>query len=288
MDLPFIVHLANGLMMIAIPAGLALYLDRRWKLGWRLWLIGGATFILSQIGHIPFLLAASSALQNTPLANLPPVGRLLFNAAFLGLSAGLFEEWFRYGMFRWWAKDARSWRRAVLTGAGHGGVEAIVLGILALYGFIQFAAIRNADLNTMFSGSDLVLARQQVAAYWSMDWYDSMLGALERFFTIPIQITLAVIVLQSFVRGQVFWVWLAVLYHAFVDAITVLAVQSLGIYWSEVIIGGFAVLSLVILFGLHRPEPEPVPGTAEALAPPIFKGRPLEESAEKLDDTRYL
>jgi len=46
MDILFLAHLLNGLLMIAMPVGLAIFLTTRWKLGWRLWLIGAATFIL--------------------------------------------------------------------------------------------------------------------------------------------------------------------------------------------------------------------------------------------------
>jgi uncharacterized membrane protein YhfC len=288
MDFLFVVHMANGLLMVAIPAGLAIYLDRRWRLGWRLWLIGGATFFFSQAGHIPFNFIAGSALQAAPLTNHPPAARTLLNAVFLGLSAGLFEETFRYGMFRWWARDARSWRKAVLTGAGHGGVEAILLGFLVLYGFFQLAALRDADLSGMFSGSELTLARQQVTSYWSMPWYDSLLGALERLFTIPTQIALAAIVLQTFVRRSAVWVWLAVLYHALVDAAAVLAAQTVGMYWTEAVVGGFTVLSLIILLRLRRSEAEPIPDAAGQPAPPVFTGQPVEVTAEKLDDSRYL
>jgi uncharacterized membrane protein YhfC len=55
MDALFRVHLLNGLLMIALPVGLGIYLTRRWKTGWRLWLIGAAIFIFSQIVHIPSL-----------------------------------------------------------------------------------------------------------------------------------------------------------------------------------------------------------------------------------------
>jgi uncharacterized membrane protein YhfC len=78
---------------------------------------------------------------------------------------------------------------------------------------------------------------------------------LERFFTIPVQIAFSVIVLQTFTRQQGFWVWLAVLYHAVIDATAVLVVPTLGIYWTEAIVCGFSVLSLIIIFSLRQPEP---------------------------------
>ena len=57
-------------------------------------------------------------LSKTALVNLSVQGALIFNAIFLGLSAGFFEELFRYGMFRWWLKDAHTWRKGILAGVG--------------------------------------------------------------------------------------------------------------------------------------------------------------------------
>lgn len=286
MDILFWAHLLNGLLMIAMPVGLAIYLTRRWKLGWGLWFIGAATFVLSQVGHIPFNAAASAILNRTSMVNWSKPNQLIFNAIFLGLSAGLFEELFRYGMFRWWAKDARSWRKGVLAGAGHGGVEAIILGVLVLYSFMQLAAYRNVDLATMIPAAQLDAAKAQIATYWSATWYASLLGALERLFTIPVQIALSVIVLQTFTRKQWFWVWLAVLYHALIDASAVYLLQSLGMYWIETLAGGFAVLSIVIIFKLRQPEPD-VPEPASVSPIPVPKLEPIEETPDNLDNSKY-
>ena len=272
--------------MIAMPIVLAIYLTRHWKLGWGLWFIGAATFILSQVGHIPFNAAASAILNRTAMVNWPKPNQLLFNALFLGLSAGLFEEFARYGMFRWWAKDARSWRKGVLAGAGHGGVEALILGVFVFYTFMQLAMYRNIDLSSVVPAAQLEAAKAQVATYWSATWYASLLGAVERFFTIPVQIALSVIVLQTFTRQQWFWVWLAVLYHTVVDASTVYFIKPLGMYGTEALIGGFAVLSVIIIFSLRQPEPE-ILQTVSVSPTPVPKLEPIEETPDNLDNSKY-
>jgi uncharacterized membrane protein YhfC len=273
--------------MIALPVGLGVLLTSRWKLSWRFWLVGGATFVLSQVLHIPFNLAATQLLQGTPLADLPPPAQRLFSAVFLGLSAGLFEELSRYAMYRWWLKDARSWRKGVLTGAGHGGVEAILLGVLVLLGFFQLAALRGMDLATLVPADQLASAQQQVAAYWSMPWYASLLGALERALVIPIQIACSVIVLQTFARRQWGWVALAVAYHALVDAAAVLALPGVGAYGTEAIVAGFSLLSLAIILLLRRPEPVPPPELPAPAPAAVLVLKPVEETSDRLDDTRY-
>jgi uncharacterized membrane protein YhfC len=261
MDTLFLAHLLNALLMIAMPLGLAIYLTQTWKLGWRLWFIGAATFILSQVGRIPFMQLSTQVLNHPPLINLfigmPPLGRVIFNGVFVGLAAGLFEELFRYGMYRWWAKNARSWRTGLLTGAGHGGAEAIYFGILALVSFFRLVAQRNMDLSTLIPAAQLPAARAQVAAYWSVAWYEAFLPAFERLCAILIQISMAVIVLQTFTRKQGFWVWLAVLYHALIDFFTVPAAAGyISKNGAVAIVGGCAVLSAIIIFALRRPDPE--------------------------------
>jgi uncharacterized membrane protein YhfC len=287
MDILFFAHLLNGLLMIAMPVGLAIFLTARWKLGARLWLIGAGTFVLSQAGHIPYLALATFVLNRTPLAKMPPESALLFNAVFLGLSAGLFEEFFRYGMYRWWAKDARSWRKGVLAGAGHGGAEAIIFGAIALYGFLQLAYLRDADLSKIVTPDKLAQLQQQVSGYWSMAWYASLLGAVERMFAIPAHIAMSVLVLQTFIRRQWFWVWLAVLYHAAMDGIIVYLAPHLGALPTEGLIGAFAVLSLILIFTLKQPEPPLPEELPPAALPPRPALQPIEATADTLDQTRY-
>jgi len=259
MDTLFFAHLLNALLMIAMPLGLAFYLTRTRKLGWRLWFIGAATFVLSQVGHIPFLRLSTPILNRPPLVNLflgmSPAGLIIFNGVFVGLAAGLFEELFRYGMYRWAARDARSWHTGILTGAGHGGAEAIIFGGLALYSFIQLVGYRNIDLSAAIPAAQLQAAKAQVAAYWSTAWYEAFLPSFERLLTIIIQISMAVLVLQTFTRKQWFWVWLAVLYHALIDFFTVPAAAGyFSKFGSEAILGGFAFLSVIIIFALRRSE----------------------------------
>jgi uncharacterized membrane protein YhfC len=286
MDILFVAHLLNGLLMVAMPVGLAIFLTRKFHLGWRLWWIGFATFILSQVGHIPFNYGVGLLLNRTGMVYWSPTAQLLFNAAFLGISAGLFEEGARFFILRYWAKDARSWRTGVLFGAGHGGAEAIILGAITLYAFIQLAIVRNTDLSKLFSADQLSLAQQQVHAYWSMSWYGSMLGALERFFTIPCQIVMAVMVMQVFTRKQIRWLFLAIGYHALLDASAVLNIRYLGVYWTEVVICGFSILSVILIFLLRQPEP-PVDILPDAPASAVYIPGPVDETSENLETTRY-
>jgi uncharacterized membrane protein YhfC len=280
-------YFLNGILMIALPIGLTIYLTRKFKRGWRLFWIGAATFVFSQVLHIPFNSIASPNLNQFSVIALPLALQNLILSVFLGLSAGIFEELSRYSMYRWWAKDARSWSAGLLAGAGHGGIEAILVGLLALYGYIQMLIARGVDISTLVTPDRVELAKVQIHAYWSAPWYMTLLGAIERMFTIPLQLACSVLVLQAFTRKRFWWVGVAIIFHALADGVFVYISQiGFSALATEGVIGLFAVFSLFILFALRQPE-----STIDA--PPIhtsqqvFKPAPLDENIINLDETRY-
>jgi len=282
-----VTYFLNGFLMIAIPVGLTIYMTRKFKQGWRLFLIGAATFIFSQVLHIPFNALVSPLFNQFGFIALPVVLQNAILSGFLGLSAGLFEELSRYAMYRWWAKDARSWGMGLLAGAGHGGIEAIILGLLVLYGYIQMLIVRGVDISTLVAPDQVELAKTQIQAYWSAPWYMTMLGALERLFTIPLHLACSVLVLQAFTRKKFWWVGLAILYHALADGVAVFVSQiGFSALAIEGFIGIFAIMSIVIVFALRQLEP-----SADLVSAPIstpkFKPEKVNETKENLDMTRY-
>ncbi len=281
MDLITFTHLLNGLLMIAMPVSLGIFLVRRFQLSWRLWWIGAGTFFLSQVGHIPFNTALTVLFQRGILPSPPFEWKLPFNAILLGLSAGLWEELSRYAAYRWWAKDARTWRRGILLGAGHGGLEAIILGLLVLLTLVSMVTARNSDLSKLVTPQQLELAQQQVNTYWNSSWYLTLFGALERAFTIPVQIALSVLVLQAFTRGHIRWLFAAIGWHALVDALAVFFVSTQGVYFTEALIGVEALVSIAFIFFLRQPEPAPPEESPLPEPPQIIELPEVGETIEK-------
>lgn len=288
MNVLFFTHLLNGLLMVGMPIALGIYLTRRFNLGWRLWGIGAATFVLSQAGHIPFNSGLNILLKDSILTTLPKGQLLIVSAIIAGLSAGLWEEGARYITYRWWAKDARSWRKGIMLGAGHGGIEAVIFGLLVLVTYFVMVSARTGGFPSITQADQLALAQQQFNAYWSAPWYATLLGAVERAFTIPVQITLSVLVLQVFTRGQIRWLWFAIGWHTVVDAISVFAVSTWGAYVTEGIIGGICLLSIGMLFILRQPEPE-APIEEETPLPELqgLELAEIEATPDNLEKTRY-
>lgn len=289
MSILSITHPLNGLLMITLPIGLGFFLTRKFRLEWKIWWMGSLTFILSQFAHLPFnSWILNPLLQDRIMPVLPVSQGVLAAALALGLSAGFFEELARYIIYRWWVKDARSWSKGVLLGAGHGGMEAILLGLLVLITYLQVVAYRNVDLSTVFPADQVQLAEQQIQVYWTMPWYASLLGAVERAFTIPFHIAASVLVLQVFIRKQMRWLWLAVGWHMILDAGAVYASNYLSVYLTEGIIGIGAIINIGIILALRKPEPDITEISTQLVPTKPNVIQPVDETPENLSETRYL
>lgn len=282
------IRILNPFLMIALGLGVGAWVVQRYRTPWSLYGVGALAFILSQVFHIPFnsyILAPS--LERAGVMGSSSTGALLLIAAAYGLSSGVFEEGTRYLVFRFWRKDIRTWRLALMYGAGHGGIEAVLLGILSLAAAIQLIAIRSADLATLVPPEQLPLAQAQVQAFWNARWYDALLGALERSATIPVHLALSILVLQAFKRKNLAWLVLAIVAHAGVNALALVAIQWGGVYVAEGLVVACGLLALFTVWRLRDPTPVPEPDLpAPQLAIPV--ALPAGEATqESLEDSRY-
>ncbi|MGW8225213.1 MAG: YhfC family intramembrane metalloprotease [Anaerolineales bacterium] len=278
-------------LVLALVIGLGVFLTRKYNLSWRLYWIGAALFVIAQILHIPFNIFLDRLFKTGSLPLPPEQYQLIFSAIILGLSAGLFEEITRYVGLRWWAKDARTWPKGVLFGAGWGGMEAIIFFVVTmLLNYVVFTVLRTVDLSTILPPEQQAPLVQGLDLFWNVTWYDSLLGALERMLVLPIQVAMTIIVLQVFLRGQSRWLWLAILWHALLDAVSVYSVRTWGVYTTEGIVAIFTILSLAILFALRGEDPiEEIGDLAVDEAGEIdpLNLPPIEENQETIEATRF-
>ncbi|MCE7905906.1 MAG: YhfC family intramembrane metalloprotease [Anaerolineae bacterium CFX3] len=254
--------------MIVLPILLGFWLTRKFRLSWKLFFAGALTFIASQILHIPFLYGTTALFNGGTLPSPPPAWSAAFNAVFLGLAAGIFEETARWVLFKFFLKKARSWNEGVLVGAGHGGVEAFILGVISLFTVINMVVLKSADLSTMgVPAEQLAAAQQQVAAFWASPAYMGLLGFVERIFAITLHLALSTMVLYGIANKKPLWFWLAVLWHSVVDAAAVYLMPIVGALAVEGVVALMALVSLAILFGLRKKFEGQRPAESQGDAP---------------------
>ena len=277
----------NYALMILIPIVVAIFIRRRTGAPWRLFFIGAVTFIASQVLHIPFnAVVLRSGLLST---DTTVWSSLIIYAVFLGLSAGVFEETARYLTYRFWAKDARSWSRGLMLGAGHGGSEAILVGALAAVNFVALlAAVNNETAMNALPADQRSLVTSALAQIMDAPTGTLLLGAVERVFAITAHLAMSLLVLQVFLRRNIAWLFASIGFHTLLNMVAVIAASRLSPFATEGIIGLFALLALVIIFRLRTPEPvAPEPELAPLPPPDDAAALDLRPTDDALDRSRY-
>jgi uncharacterized membrane protein YhfC len=245
-DIAFVVTVLGE---IALPLGIFLWLKKRYGVKWMLFGVGVLTFIASQVLHIPLLGVFNQILRY----QLPPYDvsytAIFLEAGLLGLLAGLCEETARLVGY-WILKDrAKTFGSALALGAGHGGIESIVIGLSVLFTFVT-------SLLALHSQQPVAGATpQSAAAIFAYPWYVPLVSLFERFTAVSLHLTLSVMVWQAVTRRAWGWYLGAVVYHALVDALAVALPQMGGSnYLLEGILGVFMLVNLWALYRVHRRE----------------------------------
>jgi uncharacterized membrane protein YhfC len=241
-------RLLNAGLMMALPLVLGALLARRYGVGWSLFGWGAVTFVGSQVVHLPLLQGLTIALRDAAALK---AHALLVNAIILGVAAGVCEEGARYVGYRYLVPEARSWAKALMLGAGHGGTEALVLG-----GLSGAAALRTIASGTSFWDVTALAAAPTTALFLPAGLVVPLLGAVERLFALADHLAMSVIVLQVFLRRSWRWLLAAIGWHAALDGVAVYGAATVAPVALEGILGLFAVASVAIVVWL-RPRARP-------------------------------
>lgn len=191
------------------------------------------------------LLILLTLLFQRPGFQLSATTGVWLNVLILGSTAGLFENVARYIVLRWGARSARNWNDAVMFGAGHGGIEAMLLVgisvvnslVLLTLGDIVLVQIRAA------SPEQAAAVAQQLDALRTLQWWMPILSIWERMIAITLHIALTIIVMRAVTRHEARWLWLAILIHSLFDG----TVAALQYYTSNNILLIEAVLTVMAL-----------------------------------------
>ncbi len=277
----------NIVLMVGIPCLAALILFRKGEGGFRPIWIGALIFILSQVGHIPFnqfLLFPWLRSLGVDLASQAG-NSILVLALAAGLSAGLFEEFARYLAFRYWLKRETDSLLPVKYAVGHGGIEAILAGLLALVALVQVVALGSSGSLEVLPADKVELIRSQLEAYWAVPVSQTLLGAGERVSAMLFHLGASLLVYKSVREKKPAWLLIAVLGHAGLDAFAVSAAPSFNVFLLEGLIfiigAGWAAWGWLVRVRDLPEEPGRLAG------PPQIGLSVPQVTSEQLDESRY-
>ena len=253
--------LFSALVGIAVPV--ILYVIYRKK---------GANHLPFWIGCVTFVLFAF-VLERLTLTYVMKTafwtavtGNLFLYGIVGGLFAGVFEETGRFVAFQTVLRRKRgNDHNALMYGAGHGGIEAILLLSAPMVINSIFALQFNAGVSSALGG---ISEAQQLI---NLPFWMLLIGAVERLAAITIHVSLSVLVWFAAKNGKKFWLFpLAIVLHAFVDAVAVIlssaGVNVLVIEGAVYVIAiAFVILAVAVWKKNHTAQAEETPAVDAAV-----------------------
>jgi ABC-2 type transport system permease protein len=223
---PFII---SAFAIVLMPIVLASVL-RRWQpVPWFYFIVGVLTFTGAQIVHILLneLLIRIGVLPS----EMPEGSALIGSALLLGLTAGLTEELGRAVGFRLVPK-ARRYADGLMMGLGHGGLEAMLVGVIMAAGISSLWNLDSIGLLPQGATAVDYATVQQQLELINQTPLAALAPLVERLIAITAQVSLTIMVLSAFTKRQWLFVLVAIFYHALLDAAAILGTQWFDSPWS--------------------------------------------------------
>lgn len=230
-----------------LPSLLCVLLYRRWRASLAAFFLGCATFFL-------FALVLEQLLHTLVIFKLGTLSETLKNNLWLyalygGLAAGIFEETGRFLAMQFFMKKSLTRENAVMFGAGHGGMEAVlILGIPSINNLVSSALLNAGTFaSSLADDTNVQQVMESLAPLGSLPAWQFFLGGVERIIAIALHMALSLIVYRAVKeRGKYGYLILAVLLHAVVDMVVVLIANHGSLLFAEAV-----TLAGTLLIGLY-------------------------------------
>ena len=223
------------LVAFGLPIGLYLFLKRKKH-------ARTSSFVAGMVVFVLFALVLESLVHSLvfSLAGAALTSNLLLYALYAALMAAAFEETGRYIAMRFVLRRLDG-KNALMFGAGHGGVEAmILLGLTSVNNLVNATLINSGAMPDVLAGLDEATAQSVlsgVSVLWTSPAYLFFVGGFERVVAIFLHIALSVLVWCAVRDKKTGWYWAAFGGHFAVD-------------FAAVLFGGYSVLVTELVFTL--------------------------------------
>ncbi len=240
-------------LAFAIPGALAMYLYKKYRCSFKALMVGALTWIvfariLESIVHQVVLGGSFGA----PIQN-----NVLYYALYAGAMAAIFEEFGRLLVMKTaLKKEFDNDKNALMYGAGHGGIEMIViLGLSMVTNLMYASQINKHALEPLLEAAKLLPEEQGAAAFQSLlSLTDTasglfLLGIVERIPAIALHLALSALVWQAVKTQKNGYFILSLAVHFVADFVTVLVAGTItNIFAAEAVIVAVCVIFSVAIF----------------------------------------
>ena len=227
------------IVSFALPIGLFIYAKK--KLGAK-----AAPFFIGCGVFFVMVLMLEAAIHRIvfQLAGEALTGSVILYAVYGGLMAALFEETGRYIAMRFLVKPM-DFPNAFMYGAGHGGVEAMLLcGVASISNIASAVMINSGTMSAQLASLDAKKAAD-TAALGTTPSLTFFAGGVERIIAVVLHLSLSILVFQSIRKKSRKDLLNAYLFHFVIDSLAVLLSAVASVWVVELVVAlvtGGAVL----------------------------------------------
>ena len=227
----------------ALPIGLFIYAKKKMGAKTAPFFIGCGVFFVMVV-----MLEAAIHRIVFQLAGEALTGSVILYAVYGGLMAALFEETGRYIAMRFLVKPM-DFPNAFMYGAGHGGVEAMLLcGVASISNIASAVMINSGTMSAQLASLDAKKAADTAAALsalWTTPSLTFFAGGVERLLAVVLHVSLSILVFQSIRKKSRKDLLNAYLFHFVIDSLAVLLSAVASVWVVELVVAlvtGGAVL----------------------------------------------
>lgn len=232
-----------------VPTALAVYFYKKKHADVLPFFVGCASFfvfamLLEQLTHMLVLRSMGSVSQMIQ-------DNLVLYALYGGLAAGVFEETGRFLSMKYVMKKSLSYKNALMYGAGHGGMEAVlILGMTSFNNLVSAVMINSGHLvSSLAEGSDVEAIISHLSPLWTLPAWQFFMGGFERIMAITLHIALSVLVYQAVRKKCCLWLYpTAILLHAGINFIVIMAAN----YGSLILAEGVTLIGTLVVCGFAK------------------------------------
>lgn len=230
----------------ALPLGIMLFLRRRGG-RWFPFLVGAVTFPLFALGLEQ---SVHALLLHSPLGEVI-TGNLWLYALYGGLAAGIFEELGRFAAFKLVLREPAGRLTALCYGAGHGGIEALLLVGVTMANNLMLAltANRGGAVPPEMEAAAAQLAAVPAGMFlWS---------GFERAVAVGLHLSNSVLVFAAATRPKKQWLLPAAIgTHALANFLAVALNAKVGVLAAELAALAVTGLTALLAARIYKNLPE--------------------------------
>lgn len=247
----------NTVFVTLIPIIAFIYVSKKTNCRQNCVLVGAGTFVV-------FALILETILHQVVfhIFGEKLTGNIWLYALYGGLAAALFEETGRLITMKLFMKKSLTKQNALMFGVGHGGAEALFIGVMSGFSNIVMSVLININqvdqLLATVSENEKNAALEQLSALSTTPAYEYLLAGAERLLAFITQLCLSYLVYRAVRYKKPLFYLLAVTVHFVIDSSLVVLAKSLPVFAIELILLAVTAVLAVIIYRMYQAEKEPV------------------------------